>query len=221
MEPHNRPSVGVGVWIVHAKQILLGLRRGEHGGGFWAPPGGHLEYGETPEACAAREALEECGIAPTNIRFHTLTNDVFPDRQAHYVTLHMLSDADGPAFVNAEPDKCEKWAWFPFDALPRPLFLPFSTAVEAGSLSRLLKNDSDDGKTKTGYREIFNAMKRVSERSGHDMPTGKQMPLPTLDDMKADLNVLDKYRVVLKKKADTTAERRKDLEKPPRAEVAA
>lgn len=100
MEGQDRPRVGIGVWIIHEGRILLGLRKGKHGGGCWAPPGGHLEFGETPESCAAHEALEECGIAPTNIRFHTLTNDVFHDRGVHYVTLHMLAETDSPAFFN-------------------------------------------------------------------------------------------------------------------------
>ena len=133
MESPYRPRVGVGVWIIHDGRILLGLRKGKHGGGFWAPPGGHLEYGETPEACAVREALEECGIVPVNVRFHKLTNDIFHDKGVHYVTLHMLSETDSPVFVNAEPDKCEKWEWFPFEALPHPLFLPFATAVGGDS----------------------------------------------------------------------------------------
>lgn len=52
-------------------------------------PGGHLEVGESPEECAAREVEEETGltIITDDIRFLTATNDVFEAEGKHYVTL--------------------------------------------------------------------------------------------------------------------------------------
>ena len=32
-------------------------RQGEHGAGSWSTPGGHLDFGASPQACAARESL--------------------------------------------------------------------------------------------------------------------------------------------------------------------
>lgn len=54
-------------------------------------PGGHLEFGETPEACAVREVLEETGleISEADVRFVTATNDIFEAEGKHYVTLFM------------------------------------------------------------------------------------------------------------------------------------
>ena len=55
--------VGVGVLVTRGgSKVLVGQRRGSHGAGDWALPGGHLEVGETWEACAARELKEETGI---------------------------------------------------------------------------------------------------------------------------------------------------------------
>ena len=35
-----------------------------HGAGFWALPGGHLEWGETIHECMKREIIEELGVTP-------------------------------------------------------------------------------------------------------------------------------------------------------------
>src|SRR5258708_30691144 len=57
-----RPLVGVGVLIVRDRQVLLGKRRHAHDEGDWSPPGGHLDFGETPEECAVRGAHDENGL---------------------------------------------------------------------------------------------------------------------------------------------------------------
>jgi ADP-ribose pyrophosphatase YjhB (NUDIX family) len=48
--------------LVDAQGRLLLFRHADgHGREFWAPPGGGLELGETPEEAARREAFEELG----------------------------------------------------------------------------------------------------------------------------------------------------------------
>lgn len=42
--------------------MLLGKRAGSHGDGTWAPAGGHLEFGESIEACARREVRQATGL---------------------------------------------------------------------------------------------------------------------------------------------------------------
>lgn len=116
--------VGVGCWIFNPKgQILLGKRLSKHGTGTWAPPGGHLEFGETPEQCAVRELFEETGVKfePTNFKFITYTNDIFPEK--HYITVHLRADNMNIDPKVMEPNKCEKWEWFDMNKLPSPLFL--------------------------------------------------------------------------------------------------
>lgn len=118
----NAPRVGVGVVIRRGNEVLLLRRVNVHGEGTWSTPGGHLEFGETPEDCAAREALEETGVKITNIHFIGLTNDVF-DPVRHYITIWMEADYHaGDAHVAAEYEAAEV-GWFRWDSLPEPLFL--------------------------------------------------------------------------------------------------
>jgi 8-oxo-dGTP diphosphatase len=118
--------VGVGAFILKSEQednknprFLVGKRKGAHGAGTFALPGGHLEFGESPEECAAREMLEETGLAVKNVRFLTATNDYMPADNKHYVTIFMVSereDASAEAEI-LEPDKCEGWEWWSWEEL--------------------------------------------------------------------------------------------------------
>ena len=83
----NRPSVGVAVIVIKNGKVLLGKRKGSHGSGSWAFPGGHLEMNESIEACARREVFEETGISIHNIRYAAFTNDIFKEEQKHYESI--------------------------------------------------------------------------------------------------------------------------------------
>lgn len=110
----ERPKVGLGVYILNAKSEILFLRRkGAHGAHTWCPPGGHLEYGESFEGCAQREAKEESGLNIQDIEFIGVINDIMPEESKHYVTIHMsarpLNDVE-PQIT--EPEKCDAIGWF-------------------------------------------------------------------------------------------------------------
>ncbi len=86
-------------------------------------PGGHLEFGESFEETARREAMEEAGVALIDVKFLHATNDIFEPEGKHYVTIFMSAlTTDDPEV--REPDKMIEWGWFSWDALPEPLFLP-------------------------------------------------------------------------------------------------
>ena len=59
--------------------------------GTYALPGGHLDFGESFEQCAAREVKEETGLNVQDVRFLTATNTVFGDAGKHYVTIFMTA----------------------------------------------------------------------------------------------------------------------------------
>ncbi|QQS17493.1 NUDIX domain-containing protein [Candidatus Saccharibacteria bacterium] len=129
----QKPRVGIGVFIFRDGKFLMQQRRGSHGEGTWSIPGGHMEFGETPEQTAIREVREEIGCEIDNIRFAAVTNDFF-DRERetkHYITWWVISDwkANEPRIV--EPHKCTAQLWTDFDHLPEPLFLPWQNLLES------------------------------------------------------------------------------------------
>jgi len=122
----DQVRVGVGAFVFSSSKqnpqnptFLIGKRLGSHGAGTYALPGGHLEFGETPEECASREILEETGLEVKNVRFLTATNDILKKDKKHYITMFMVCeriDEKAEAQVT-EPDKCEGWEWSTWEEL--------------------------------------------------------------------------------------------------------
>lgn len=129
MRMKGHPRVGVGVVIRRDDEVLLIRRKSVHGSGSWSTPGGHLDLGENLEDCAAREAVEETGVEVENVRFRAITNDVFADEERHYLTVWMEADyRSGEPGLNAAYEMSDV-AWFSWDRLPDPLFLPFENLL--------------------------------------------------------------------------------------------
>ena len=118
--------------ITRGDKVLLMKRKGPHGKGTWSTPGGHLDFGETLEGCAAREAKEEVGLDVVDIRFRAVTNDIFEESGKHYITVWMEGKAVGEPFIAAERE-VEEVGWFAWDALPEPLFLTLENLVKENS----------------------------------------------------------------------------------------
>ena len=119
-----RPYIGVGIIVVRNGRVLLGKRKNAHGAATWQFPGGHLEYGESIEACAQRELFEETGLSIVSLRRGPFTNDFFEEEQKHYVTLFVIADQISGTPRVKEPDRCECWEWFKWSQMPKPYFLP-------------------------------------------------------------------------------------------------
>ncbi|MBE3560807.1 MAG: NUDIX domain-containing protein [Ktedonobacteraceae bacterium] len=127
-----RPSVGVGVLVTRGHDILLMKRHNAHGAGTWSPPGGHLEHGESFQECAIRETLEETGVLITDATVLAVTNDIFEAEGKHYVTVWVEGKyLSGEAEVISERE-ASAVSWFPWHALPEPLFLPFQNLLAIG-----------------------------------------------------------------------------------------
>lgn len=142
MNEQQRPKVGVGVMILKDEKILLGKRKGSHGEGEFAFPGGHLEYMEGFADCARREVLEECGIEIENIRFQFLAN-VTKYTPKHYAHIGLVADWKSGEPKVLEPEKCESWDWYNLNNLPSPIFEMCKLSVESREVGKNYWDASD------------------------------------------------------------------------------
>ena len=124
-----RPLVGVGVVFVRGDKVFLAKRQGSHGEDTWASAGGHLEWGETLEECARREALEELGVVVGDLQFLCISNIIAYNR--HYVDVEFLGDIGNQEPELTEPDAFSVSGWFPLDDLPHPLFEAVKYALDS------------------------------------------------------------------------------------------
>lgn len=82
--------------------------------------------------------------------------------------------------------------------------------VMTQSLAGVIVTDED-------YRTIYFAMKRVSERSGHDMPMGRDIPVPTLAELASDVQALEDFQADYKRRRNVADKERKALLEPAKA----
>lgn len=122
----HQVRVGVGAIILKSShedptnpRFLIGKRLSAHGAGKYCTPGGHLEFNEGIEACAARETLEETGLVVQGCKFFATTNDIMRGDGKHYITLRVVcrrSDEEQEP-RNMEPEKNEGWEWIDWRTL--------------------------------------------------------------------------------------------------------
>lgn len=119
---HDRYPLAVHVFLVQQGKILLMRRAGSgYADGKLGLPAGHVDLGETPTACAVREAAEELGIVldPSELR---PGGTMFRNSQEPRVDIFFVCESwDGTPEI-CEPHKCTELLWgdpadLPADAL--------------------------------------------------------------------------------------------------------
>ena len=126
--------MGVSAVVVRGDRVLVGRRRGAHGAGTWAFPGGKLEAGESPEEAVRRELAEETGLQADDVAAITWTSDVMAGAQGglHFITLHHLVTVGPGEPELREPDKTDGWRWTALAEMPRPVFAPAASLLATG-----------------------------------------------------------------------------------------
>ena len=116
IETYRNPFPAADVLILREGRVLLIRRRNPPPG--WALPGGFIDYGETAEAAAIREAKEETGLTVTKLTLFDVRSD--PARDPRFHTLTMVYRAEVEGEVAAGDDAAEA-RWFAVDALPEEM----------------------------------------------------------------------------------------------------
>jgi len=124
----NSVKIGLGIVILRDGKILLGERIAGHGAGNFQIPGGHLEFGESLEDGAKREAKEETGLDVEIKKIISVSNDIAYDK--HYVTIGFLAESFTGKPQNAEPEKSQNWQWYETNNLPSPIFHHSKRVIE-------------------------------------------------------------------------------------------
>ncbi|MDD5089996.1 MAG: NUDIX hydrolase [Candidatus Wallbacteria bacterium] len=101
--------------------LLLIRRKNQPFQGFWALPGGFVEYGETVENACRREALEETGLVLSEISLLSVYSD--PDRDPRFHTVSIVFSAYVPDLSKAvaSDDACETGVFDLSDVLNQKL----------------------------------------------------------------------------------------------------
>ena len=93
VERYKNPVPTVDIIIEHSHGIVLVERKNPPYG--WALPGGFVDYGETVERAAAREAREETGLVLENLQMFRVYSDPFRDPRMHTITTVFTASGTG------------------------------------------------------------------------------------------------------------------------------
>lgn len=117
------PTVDI---LIEVPGGLVFIRRANppHG---WALPGGFVDYGESLEQAALREAHEETGLRVELLRQLHSYSDPRRDARLHTISTAFVARAEGAPSAG---DDAADAAVFALDALPAPLCFDHARIVE-------------------------------------------------------------------------------------------
>jgi ADP-ribose pyrophosphatase len=122
----------VGLLLVDdTERVLLTLRKHPPEAGAWSIVGGKLDFLETLEACARREALEEVGVEVIVESLLCVTDHILKDEGEHWVSPAFLGRICSGQVFNCEPDKTAEVRWFEISQLPANLTMTARNAIKA------------------------------------------------------------------------------------------
>ena len=124
VKAYRNPLPTVDIVIEIEGGIILIERKNEPHG--WALPGGFVDYGETLEQAAVREAWEETSISVSNLRLLGCYSD--PDRDRRHHTISTVFVATGTGTPLAADDAASLQVFRP-DSLPSPLCFDHRTIL--------------------------------------------------------------------------------------------
>ncbi len=111
-------------------RVLMLYRHKEPNLGLWVAPGGKIEPGESPRACAIRELYEETGLRAIEPELRAIITELSPDPDWQWLMFVYRTQVDDGDEVGDEREG--RLAWFRVDEvleLPIPqadaIFFPY------------------------------------------------------------------------------------------------
>ena len=122
---YRNPIPTTDIIIMIDNAIVLIKRKNPPEG--WALPGGFIDYGESAEAAAKREALEETSLDVTDLKLFGVYSD--PERDPRHHTLTVVFTAKAHAQPRASDDAADV-GLFSRDRLPSPIAFDHSKIID-------------------------------------------------------------------------------------------
>lgn len=137
LQPYRNPTPTVDVIIAcpGRKVVLIERKNAPFG---WALPGGFVDYGETVECAAVREAAEETGLEVELTGLFGVYSDPKRDARKHTLSVVFTAQPKDMSRLGAGDD-ARNAAVFPLEALPELLAFDHGTILSdyARSFGRL------------------------------------------------------------------------------------
>lgn len=117
--------------VIKDGKILLVKRNIEPYIGFWALPGGYVDWDETVEIAATREVREETGIGTEVIKLFGVYSN--PNRTVgglqNIAVIFIVRQTDA-ATVQFDPNETQRVEWVSLDSLPEQLASDHRSIIE-------------------------------------------------------------------------------------------
>lgn len=122
------PAPTVDIIIIHPKKGVVLVKRKFPPLG-WALPGGFVDYGESVEKAAVREAREETSLHVQLRELLGVYSDPARDARRHTISTVFIALTDFPEEIHGGDDAAQA-VFFPLSALPEPLAFDHATILE-------------------------------------------------------------------------------------------
>jgi len=134
IEAFRNPYPTADILFHRPGKVLLIRRKNPPSG--WALPGGFIDYGESAEQAAAREAKEETGLEVRNLRQFRVFSEPGRDPRFHTLTVVFLA---GPGGEIRAGDDAAQVQWFALDDLPPEMAFDHAKIIADARMAGLIK----------------------------------------------------------------------------------
>ncbi len=127
----KQPRVGCGVVVLRGGKLLLLKRVNDPEAQHWGLPGGKVDWMEAAAISAARELMEETGVAAGPMTLLCVADHIDEAAGEHWLApIYLALESNGEA-TRVEPHKHADLGWFDPADPPSPLTLTCRAALAA------------------------------------------------------------------------------------------